>query len=71
MAWLFGENRDIFFPKGEEELGLVGFDVLAGRFLERLGYEAYVCQSEEEARGRASKPGGEVALLLLPERHHG
>ena len=55
LACLFGENRDIFFPKVGEELGLVGFDTLAVRFLERLGYEAYVCQSEEEARGRAAE----------------
>ena len=59
LACLFGEDQDIFFPKVGEELSLVRFDTLAGRFLERLGYEAYVCQSEEEARGRANE--------LIPE----
>jgi len=50
MACLLGENRDIFFPKLSEKLHLISFSEIAVKYLEMLGYEAYVCNSEEEAR---------------------
>jgi FlaA1/EpsC-like NDP-sugar epimerase len=52
---LLGENRDIFFPKLSEELDLTRFPDIAARYLERLGYEAYECASEDEARGRTAE----------------
>ena len=52
---LLGENRDIFFPKLSEKLHLITFSDIAVRYLEALGYEAYQCQSEDEARDRAAE----------------
>jgi FlaA1/EpsC-like NDP-sugar epimerase len=50
MSALFGENRDIFFPKLTDELKLISFYELAIRFLEQIGYQTYICESEEQAR---------------------
>jgi len=50
MSCLLGENRDIFFPKLSEKLHLISFADIAVTYLEELGYEPYLCQSEEEAR---------------------
>lgn len=47
---LLGDNRDIFFPKLEESLHLISFADIAVKYLENLGYEPYLCESEEEAR---------------------
>jgi len=52
---LLGGNRDIFFPKLSDALHLTRFSDIAVRFLEGLGYEPWECDSEEEARGRASE----------------
>ena len=50
MSCLFGENRDIFFPKQTQFLPLVSFADIAVKYLAQLGYEPYLCQSESEAR---------------------
>jgi FlaA1/EpsC-like NDP-sugar epimerase len=50
MSCLLGENRDILFPKLSERLHLITFSEIAVRYLAALGYEAYPCESEEEAR---------------------
>ena len=50
MSAIFGENRDIFFPKLSEKLHLITFAEIAVKYLNELGYEAYECESEEEAR---------------------
>ena len=47
---LLGDNRDIFFPKLEESLHLISFADIAVKYLENLGYEAYLCDTEDEAR---------------------
>jgi len=47
---LFGENRDIFFPKLSEDLHLITFAQIAVKYLEQLGYEPFICSSEIEAR---------------------
>jgi FlaA1/EpsC-like NDP-sugar epimerase len=51
MSCIFGENRDIFFPKLDENLHLITFADIAVKYLAELGYEPYLCQTEEEARG--------------------
>ncbi len=53
MSCLLGENRDIFFPKLSEDLHLTIFSDIAVLYLADLGYEAYECQTEDEARDRA------------------
>jgi len=53
MSCIFGENRDIFFPKLSENLHLITFSEIAVKYLESLGYEAYLCEDEKEARALA------------------
>lgn len=55
MSCMLGENRDIFFPKLSEQLDLTRFSDIAVRYLAALGYEAYECASEDEARDRAAE----------------
>jgi FlaA1/EpsC-like NDP-sugar epimerase len=50
MSCIFGENRDIFFPKLSENLHLISFADIALKYLDEIGYEPYLCVSEEEAR---------------------
>jgi FlaA1/EpsC-like NDP-sugar epimerase len=50
MSCIFGENRDIFFPKLSENLHLITFSDIAIRYLKEKGFEPYLCSSEEEAR---------------------
>ena len=50
MSCIFGENRDIFFPKLSEKLHLITFADIAVKYLHDLGYEPYLCETEEEAR---------------------
>lgn len=50
MSTIFGENRDIFFPKLSESLHLVTFSDIAIKYLKSIGYKPYLCKSEEEAR---------------------
>ncbi len=55
MSGLLGENRDIFFPKLNENLHLIAFPEIAVKYLEPLGYEPCECASEDEARGRVDE----------------
>lgn len=55
MSCLLGENRDIFFPKLSEKLHLTTFSEIAVKYLESLGYDAFACSSEDEARARAAE----------------
>ncbi|OCH04123.1 UDP-N-acetylglucosamine 4,6-dehydratase [Aliivibrio fischeri] len=50
MSCIFGENRDIFFPKLSEALHLISFADIAVKYLKQLGYEPHLCESEDEAR---------------------
>ena len=50
MSCIFGENRDIFFPKLSEDLHLISFADIAIKYLEVKGYEPYLCKDEDEAR---------------------
>ncbi|MDO2951784.1 UDP-N-acetylglucosamine 4,6-dehydratase [Aeromonas simiae] len=50
MSCIFGENRDIFFPKLSEALHLITFAEIAVKYLEQQGYKPYLCQDEDEAR---------------------
>lgn len=50
MSCIFGENRDIFFPKLSEALHLISFADIAVKYLKQLGYEPHLCETEEEAR---------------------
>ena len=50
MSCIFGENRDVFFPKLSESLHLISFADIAVKYLAEIGYEPYICKTEVEAR---------------------
>lgn len=50
MSCIFGENRDIFFPKLSQALHLVSFVDIAVKYLKEKGFEPYLCNTEDEAR---------------------
>lgn len=50
MSCIFGENRDIFFPKLSENLHLITFAEIAVKYLQDQGYEPHLCANEDEAR---------------------
>lgn len=54
LSCIFGENRDIFFPKLDERKNLISFSDIAIRYLEQQGYTPWLCQSEDEARTLAN-----------------
>ena len=50
MSCVFGENRDIFFPKLSEDLHLTTFSDIALKYLKEKGLEPVIYKTEEEAR---------------------
>jgi len=50
MSCIFGDNRDIFFPKLNEDSHMITFSTIAVKYINELGYEPYLCQTEHEAR---------------------
>ena len=50
MSCIFGDNRDIFFPKLSEDLHLISFADIAVKYLEQKGLEPVLCHDEDEAR---------------------
>ncbi len=55
FAAIFGENRDIYFPKLSEHLHLMTFSDIAVSFLENLNYTPYICKTEDEARSKINE----------------
>lgn len=54
IASIMGESGDIFFPKLDEERDMIPFDQIALDLLKELGLEPDICQTEEEARQKAT-----------------
>jgi FlaA1/EpsC-like NDP-sugar epimerase len=50
MSCIFGKNRDIFFPKLSENLHLISFAEITMKYLRQMGYEPYLCSTEDQAR---------------------
>lgn len=50
MSCIFGENRDIFFPKLSEDLHLITFAEITVKYLSQRSLEPYLCKDEDEAR---------------------
>ena len=65
LSCLFGENRDIFFPKLSEHLDLLTFSQIAERYIQTLGYKPYICETEDEARSALEINRSKMALLFL------
>lgn len=59
MSCIFGENRDIFFPKLSENLHLISFADIAIKYLEQKGYAPVLCDNEDEARKLAKTLPGQ------------
>ncbi|MEF3077582.1 UDP-N-acetylglucosamine 4,6-dehydratase [Winogradskyella poriferorum] len=55
MSTIFGDNRDIFFPKLNEGLHLITFAEIAERYLRQRGYEPVIVHSEDEARAKVKE----------------
>jgi len=55
MSGLFGENRDIYFPKLDEDVNMLTFSDIAVKYLRDRGYEHVECETEEEARRSVDK----------------
>ena len=53
MSCIFGQNREIFFPKLSDNLHLTTFAEIAIKYLEKKGLKPIVCKTEEEARNYA------------------
>jgi FlaA1/EpsC-like NDP-sugar epimerase len=68
MSCIFGENRDIFFPKLSESLHLTTFSDIAVKFLNGQGFQAHECNSEDEARALVSSlpADGRWPVLFSP-----
>ena len=59
MSCIYGENRDIFFPKLSESLHLITFSEIAKRYLKGKGLKPHICETEDEARDFANNlPNG-------------
>ena len=50
MSCLLGENRDVFFPKLNENLNLIKFSDIAVLYLKTKGLQPFICATEEQAR---------------------
>lgn len=68
MSCVFGENRDIFFPKLSSDLNLITFSEIALKYLEKKGLRPYLCKNENEAREFAKKLPHDASwpCLFLP-----
>lgn len=55
LSCLLGENRDLLFPKEQGDFRLIGFRGIAERYLRSIGFEAYPCATEDEARSRVAE----------------
>ena len=51
LASVLGDSADVFFPKMKESM-MTTFNQIATDFLNHLGYEPRLCETEEEARER-------------------
>lgn len=54
LACMLGKNREIFFPRLEEEQ-MMTFDKIATAFLQENGFEVLKCASDEEAIEKAEE----------------
>lgn len=54
LACMLGKNREIFFPRLEEEQ-MMTFDKIATAFLQENGFEVLECESDEEAVDKAEE----------------
>ena len=56
MSCIFGDNRDIFFPKLSESLHLISFADIAKKYLSLKNLNPFICSNEDEARNFFNSP---------------
>lgn len=54
VSTIFGNDKDIFFPRLNENIRLTSFIEILKNYLATIGYEIYECSSENEARSKFS-----------------
>ncbi len=55
FSFLLGKQHESCFPNASVELRPTSFSAIAERFLAATGYEAFRCESEDEARSRVEE----------------
>ena len=55
MSCIFGNTREIYFPKLLPERHMTRFDLIALKYLSYIGYKPFMCKSEDEARKMMKK----------------
>ena len=55
MSCIFGNNREIYFPKLNQQMHLISFASIAKKYLKQKNLTPYLCSSENEAREMISK----------------
>ena len=53
LACVLGRSGEVFFPKLDPEKDLISFRDITLQFLAAMGYEAAICNTEEEARQKS------------------
>jgi FlaA1/EpsC-like NDP-sugar epimerase len=69
MASIMGESGDIFFPKLDEDRDMIPFDRIALDLLRELGLEADICQTEAEAREKATSLHATASEHVIARRN--
>lgn len=68
LACMLGNNREIFFPRLEEEQ-MMTFDNIATELLHEYGYEVHKCASDEEAISKSEEL--KMGSLIYPVYYSG
>ena len=55
LSGILGKNNETYFPKLIRTIHLINFADIAKNYLNALGYEPYLCESEDQARDISSK----------------
>ncbi|MGB1003003.1 MAG: UDP-N-acetylglucosamine 4,6-dehydratase [Salibacteraceae bacterium] len=73
MSCIFGENRDIFFPKLSENLHLIKFSDIAVKYLAERNMTPHLCETEDEARqfAQSLSEGEKWPCLFTPSNTTG
>jgi len=50
MSTIFGSNKEIYFPKENNEIKLISFTTIVENYLKSKGLSMQICATEEEAR---------------------
>lgn len=55
LSGILGKNNETYFPKLINDIHLVNFAEIAKNYLNALGYDPFICKSEDQAREISSK----------------